>query len=1226
MNNSAREMMAAIRRSYVRQPWYAPGGTIVRASANTITIADDSKVTNYADYYTVGARVRIETTGDYVTGYVASSLYEDPTSTITFNLDAGADLPATITDVYVGLSPEDVQGVAGPNLLGCIIGFTEEGTKIGAGLLLANGSKFNPSLYPDLAQLYYISENTYRYGQELVGDVYWPKLPDVRGYFPRYADDRIAPEGDDPDTRIDPSAPRTVGSTQNDAIKELTGSISGITTHGLTCDGIFKAGTAAGTNVTGSGSSWVEQTAELDISEQTDVSTETRSKNIAMVGVVVAYGGVISSGLADVTELETFCTAERVRAEDAATAANNSAMDASSYAIAASGHSTAASNSATLAQQWATKTDGLVASTDYSAKYYANQSSASASSASSSADLAHAWATSSTVVESGQYGASYYALRAANYASGAETARDTARNWATKTDGPVADSNYSAKYYANQASSSATAASNSADQAAAIVAQLGTVLTYKGSVATYADLPATGNKTGDVWNVLADGKNYAWDGTDWDDFGGAVTVALSACTDVSLTSLTDGQVLIWDSVAQKWKNGTIDALPSQAGQGGKFLKTNGTNASWDNVESLPSQTGNAGKSLYTDGTDTSWKVTRDPNTYRSLSSAQATALLNDGLYNDEEVDNGEIFTCDDGAIKKYVKEDLGVGIDASDYSDTRIPCNKTVIENGVPVLYATIGTDTTIFLKSTDYGKTWGSVSSNRGSLSCYKQRMFYENGVFYVMRTSDGDNMYLDVSVDNMQTWSSTYVGRSSWYYANSFYIAVNSTYIVVGYSYDGTYRQFRAPLSDLSSFTEVSDWDIRQVYVFNDLFVCESKYSSDASTWTSNNMPSTRNGMFFKNNKMYVQKNSTPAVLYESSDGMVFTSVGTYSGANAFDSYATFDTIDEVYAYNQASPQVYYSTKSDLLNWTKISDDFMRDGEYCDLWFVSPEICFEVSQTSDTRRGIAGVKYNRYLELLSSTKLPDIASAGNGIKFETKGNAEFTKVGSPVISDGVASGFSSSNYLIADYMFNPSTNDWEIGGSFTLPDSNVHYFFGTENNETKGVLFGVENGEVMFAWSEDGSNWQNPLSSGVSVTAYQKYYYYAKYTETDSVNHAGTYEIGVSTDKENWTTQTASGGYIQSSSKLYIGACWDMTVDDRYCTGSMDLNDEYVKIGSDVDWTPYQILDKPAITLDVGSGTPNSSTVGYVGKISVDSSGNAYICTGVSGSTYTWRQISLS
>ena len=32
---------------------------------------------------------------------------------------------------------------------------------------------------------------------------------------------------------------------------------------------------------------------------------------------------------------------------------------------------------------------------------------------------------------------------------------------------------------------------------------------YKGSVATYANLPATGNSEGDVWNVQTDGMNYA---------------------------------------------------------------------------------------------------------------------------------------------------------------------------------------------------------------------------------------------------------------------------------------------------------------------------------------------------------------------------------------------------------------------------------------------------------------------------------------------------------------------------------------------------------------------------------------------------------------------------------------------------------------------------------------------------------------------------------------------
>ena len=60
--------------------------------------------------------------------------------------------------------------------------------------------------------------------------------------------------------------------------------------------------------------------------------------------------------------------------------------------------------------------------------------------------------------------------------------------------------------------------------------QLGltTVYQYKGSVATYADLPTTGQKVGDVWNVeTADpdhginaGDNVAWDGAQWDILGG----------------------------------------------------------------------------------------------------------------------------------------------------------------------------------------------------------------------------------------------------------------------------------------------------------------------------------------------------------------------------------------------------------------------------------------------------------------------------------------------------------------------------------------------------------------------------------------------------------------------------------------------------------------------------------------------------------------------------------
>lgn len=51
---------------------------------------------------------------------------------------------------------------------------------------------------------------------------------------------------------------------------------------------------------------------------------------------------------------------------------------------------------------------------------------------------------------------------------------------------------------------------------------ISSVYRYKGSVATYNDLPASGNTTGDVWDVQDTGINYAWNGTGWDPLGASV--------------------------------------------------------------------------------------------------------------------------------------------------------------------------------------------------------------------------------------------------------------------------------------------------------------------------------------------------------------------------------------------------------------------------------------------------------------------------------------------------------------------------------------------------------------------------------------------------------------------------------------------------------------------------------------------------------------------------------
>jgi hypothetical protein len=58
---------------------------------------------------------------------------------------------------------------------------------------------------------------------------------------------------------------------------------------------------------------------------------------------------------------------------------------------------------------------------------------------------------------------------------------------------------------------------------------------------------------------------------------------------------------------------TAFVVPSQTGNSGKYLTTNGTVSSWGAVDALPSQTSNAGKYLTTDGTSASWAtVTTDP--------------------------------------------------------------------------------------------------------------------------------------------------------------------------------------------------------------------------------------------------------------------------------------------------------------------------------------------------------------------------------------------------------------------------------------------------------------------------------------------------------------------------------------------------------------------------------------------------------------------------------------
>ena len=95
---------------------------------------------------------------------------------------------------------------------------------------------------------------------------------------------------------------------------------------------------------------------------------------------------------------------------------------------------------------------------------------------------------------------------------------------------------------------------------------------------------------------------------------------------------SNGTVLTADSAQTlgiKWAS----AFPTQTGNSGKFLTTNGTSTSWAAADAFPSQSGNAGKYLKTDGSVTSWDdpialpINTQTGTTYTLVLADATKLV-----------------------------------------------------------------------------------------------------------------------------------------------------------------------------------------------------------------------------------------------------------------------------------------------------------------------------------------------------------------------------------------------------------------------------------------------------------------------------------------------------------------------------------------------------------------------------------------------------------------------
>ena len=82
------------------------------------------------------------------------------------------------------------------------------------------------------------------------------------------------------------------------------------------------------------------------------------------------------------------------------------------------------------------------------------------------------------------------------------------------------------------------------------------------------------------------------------------TTSTELATDTEMVAMVTSASAHAMSAAMAYTDSEIssfEALPSQSGNNGKYLTTNGSTTSWAAVDALPSQTGNDGKYLTTNG-------------------------------------------------------------------------------------------------------------------------------------------------------------------------------------------------------------------------------------------------------------------------------------------------------------------------------------------------------------------------------------------------------------------------------------------------------------------------------------------------------------------------------------------------------------------------------------------------------------------------------------------------
>lgn len=257
-------------------------------------------------------------------------------------------------------------------------------------------------------------------------------------------------------------------------------------------------------------------------------------------------------------------------------------------------------------------------------------------------------------------------------------------------------------------------------------------------------------------------------------------------------------------------------------------------------------------------------------------------------------------------------------------------------------------------------------------------------------------------------------------------------------------------------------------------------------------------------------------------------------------------------------------------------------RTGDYYHLWYkdVNTGVVRESTTTNSdyaqtsiiTTLNIGYSNFGGSIDLKQfSIKVGGVpVFSGNKTGIDTIKANDYTVVGSPTISaDGIASGFSGSNYLTTTLSQSLTLDKVDIWNSFTSSSatsgSEIILAITSDTqlvNTVLQVALNRSTGQIQIGCHND-TTWGGHNSSNNTINSLTKYYYHVYYKD-------GYIKLDLSTDGITYNNVINDAITVSSSfasSKIYIGSISQST---NYLQGSIDLNAFKIYVDGDLVYQP--------------------------------------------------------